>query len=73
MEAEVEGESTYDNTRAAILDLPPEVVSHIFAFAQPASLFSAERVCHSWREIASSEYAWKVRVLVIFKELLLDV
>jgi len=54
---EKEGNSSTCN----FLDLPNEVLVHIFSFTTPSTLLSCERVCNSFHDSASSEHVWKVR------------
>jgi len=42
------------------LDLPPEIVLHIFGLMDPATVVLAERICRTWHDVARSEDVWKV-------------
>mgnify|MGYP002380203264 CR=1 FL=1 len=42
------------------LDLPPEIVLHIFGLMDPATVVLAERICRTWHDFAGSEEVWKV-------------
>ena len=55
----MEGEA--NTSTCNFLDLPNEVLVHIFSFTTPSALLACERVCHYFHDSASSEHAWKVR------------
>lgn len=41
-------------------NLPPELLSHIFALLPPAALCTAQLVNRDWNHIISDEGAWRV-------------
>ena len=44
-------------------ELPTEVLTHIFSYADPVAVLRSGSVSHHWRDVATSEFVWKARNL----------